>query len=65
LRVMHGLEWRMPLLIKLDKVHRSCVIDPDLPTKMSACPKQARRWEGKERIKGKEQRLTNAPKFPL
>ena len=27
---MHGLEWRMPLLIELDEFHRPCVIDPDL-----------------------------------
>ena len=30
LRVMHGLQWRVPLFIELDEFHRSCVIDPNL-----------------------------------
>ena len=41
LRIMHGLEWRVPLFVELDEFHRSCGIDPDLPTK-SVRPRETR-----------------------
>ena len=65
LRVMHGLEWRVPLLIELDEFHRSCVIDPDLPTNKSACRREMVYQNGPGEDQGREQKLTNAPKLPL
>lgn len=37
---MHGLEWRMPLLIELDELHRSRVIDPDLSDEKVSMPQE-------------------------
>ena len=39
MRVMHGLEWRVPLLIELDEFHRPCIIDPDLSDRKVSTPR--------------------------
>ena len=50
---MHGLQWRVPLFIELDELHRSCIIDPNLSNeKRSACPKKRRNGQGDGRVKG-------------
>lgn len=53
-RVMHGLEWWMPLLVELDEFHRSRVIDPNLLDKKSALPQEIVHRDRKDggRIKG-------------
>ena len=57
--IMHGLEWRVPLLIELDEIHRSCVIDPDLSGEEYQYTPEQGGWERKN------QSLTNAPMLPL
>jgi len=43
---MHGLEWRVPLLIELDEIHRSCIIDPDLSDENVSTPRETMRQNG-------------------
>lgn len=40
MRVMHGLERRMPLFIEPDEFHRSRVIDPNLSDKGVSTPRE-------------------------
>lgn len=51
---MHGLKWRMPLLIELDELHRPCVIDSDLQMNKSQYALGNSSPGGEDRGEGKE-----------
>jgi len=54
---MHGLEWRMPLLIELDEFHRPCVIDPDLSNEKVNMSRKTM-YQNRRGGEGKRERVT-------